>query len=462
MPIAKERLPILLLVLASYLMLVVDVSIVITGLPRIRDSLGFTPAGLSWVHSAYTLTFGGFLLLGARAGDLLGRRRMFLLGLWIFTLTSVVIALAPTAGVMLAGRAVQGLGAAVLAPATLALLTVHFPEGPERTHALSLYGATAGVAASVGLVLGGLLADWVSWRAGFFINLPVGLALIAGTRRYVTETARHSGRFDLPGAVCSTLGMGALVFGLIHAAETGWTERLTLAALGGGGLLLAVLVWHERRAVQPIMPLGLFTDRSRSGALLARMFYLGAMVGMWFFTSQLLQGALGLSASATGVTFLLIAVPQFAGAMAVPRLSRRTGPWPLLMTGMGATLLALASLTAAVDAGAGLPGLALPLIGLGLGQGLTLSPLMVVSVAGIPPERAGAASGLVNAAHQLGGALGLAVLVVVFSHALPADQTGPSALAQRIGAVFLAGTAMLAVATGLIGGLILLRRSGRA
>src|SRR6218665_950143 len=213
---------VLAIIVASYLMIVVDISIVITGLPRIQESLGFSAAGLSWVTNAYTLAFGGLLVLGARAGDIRGRRRMFIAGLSLFTLASVAIGLSPSAAWLLAARAVQGIGAAVLAPSTLALLSTHFAEGPARTRALSLYAAAAGVGATLGLVLGGLFADLVSWRAGFFINLPIGLGLSGAARRHIAETPAHPGRFDLGGAVSSTLGMTALVFGLVRAADTGW------------------------------------------------------------------------------------------------------------------------------------------------------------------------------------------------------------------------------------------------
>lgn len=232
---------VLAIIVASYLMIVVDISIVITGLPRIQAELGFSAARLSWVTNAYTLTFGGLLLLGARAGDLLGRRRMFIAGLSLFTLASVAIGLSQSASWMLAARAVQGAGAAVLAPSTLALLSIHFAEGPARTRALSMYAAAAGIGATLGLVLGGLFADLLSWRAGFFINLPIGIALIAAARKHIVETLTQAGRFDVVGAATSTLGMTAFVYGLVRAAEGGWQAPSALAGLGGGTLMLAML-----------------------------------------------------------------------------------------------------------------------------------------------------------------------------------------------------------------------------
>ena len=268
---------VLAIIMASYLMLVVDISIVLTGLPRIQAALGFTPAGLSWIQNAYTLAFGGFLLLGARAGDILGRRRMFVVGLGIFTLASLAIGAATSPFWMIAFRAVQGFGAAVLAPSTLALITTHFEEGHERNRALAWYAAAAGVGATLGLVLGGLLADLISWRAGFLINLPIGLLLIIGSLRTIRETPRHSGRFDLSGALTSTLGMCALVFGIVEAAEAGWASPITQGSILAALLLLATFVWIERHARQPLLPLGMLTNAQRNGAYVARLLFLSGM-----------------------------------------------------------------------------------------------------------------------------------------------------------------------------------------
>lgn len=218
---ATNKQAILAIILVSYVMIVLDISVVLTGLPRIQRDLGFSGPELAWVQSAYTLTFGGFLLLGARAGDILGRRRMFVAGLALFTLASFAIGVSSSAFWMLAWRAIQGIGAAILAPSTLALLQTNFAEGPERMRAISLYSVAAGVSATIGLVLGGALADWLSWRVGFFANIPIGIATIAtiaASYRYIAETPRRAAGFDLPGALLSTAGTGALVFGFIRSA----------------------------------------------------------------------------------------------------------------------------------------------------------------------------------------------------------------------------------------------------
>jgi MFS family permease len=275
----SHKTAILAIILVSYVMIVLDISVVLTGLPLIHQDLGFTDAGLAWVQSAYTLTFGGFLLLGARAGDILGRRRIFVAGLALFTAASLAISLAQSPAWMLAARAIQGVGAAILAPSALALLQTNFSEGHERTRAVAYYSAVAGVAASVGLLLGGVVAEWLSWRVGFFINLPIGVVMILATRRYISETDLHSGRFDLVGALSSTIGMSVLVYGLIRSATAGWGDAVTIAALLAGTLLLFLFILNEGRAEQPIMPLRLFADRERAGAYAARILFLGAMIG---------------------------------------------------------------------------------------------------------------------------------------------------------------------------------------
>ncbi|CAN7254968.1 MFS transporter [Acidovorax sp. LjRoot117] len=438
---------VLAIIVASYLMIVVDISIVITGLPRIQASLGFSAAQLSWVTNAYTLAFGGLLLLGARAGDILGRRRMFILGLALFTLASVAIGLAGSAAWLLAARAVQGVGAAVLAPSTLALLSTHFAEGPARTRALSLYAAAAGVGATLGLVLGGLFADLLSWRAGFFINLPIGLLLIVAARRHIAETPRHRGRFDLGGALSSTLGMTALVYGLVRAADAGWSDAQAQVALVAGVLMLVAFIGIECRVSQPILPMRLLASRERAGAYLARMLFLGGAVGFWFFSTQFLQGVLHLRPLQAGIAFLPVTLPNFVSALAVPKLARRFGNERLLLVGLLLGVIGLLWLGLAGADASYWADVAPPMLLIGLGQGLLLAPLTAAGVAGVAREDAGAASGMVNVAHQLGGALGLGLLVLVFAHSAPVVGAQDSAaLAQRISAVMDVGALLLGLA----------------
>ncbi len=362
---AASSTAVLAIVLTSYLMIVLDISIVVTALPQMQAGLGFTGAGLSWVQNAYTLTFGGLLMLGARAGDLLGRRRMFIVGLGLFTLASLAVGLAESASWLIGARAVQGVGAAILAPSTLALLSTTFPKGPQRTRALGWYGATAGIGASIGLVAGGLLADWVSWRVGFFINLPIGLLLMWGARRYIAETAPRTGRLDLGGAVLSTLGMLGLVDGLVHVGSGGWRRAASIGPLAAGILLLALFLLNEARTSQRILPLRLFASRPRATASGTRVLFLGGMIGFWFYITQYLQGVLGMRPMQAGLAFLPATLVNFAVALAVPRLTKRFGNARLMAGGLTLALLGMAWLG---QLGADRPylmGVALPMVLIG-------------------------------------------------------------------------------------------------
>src|SRR4051812_15992318 len=405
------------IILATYLMIVLDVSVIITALPRIHTALGFSESDLSWVQNAYTLTFGGLLLLGARAGDILGRRRVFVAGIALFTVASLAAGLAQSSGWLLTARAVQGLGAAIAAPSSLALLTTSFPEGQERTRALAAYSAVAGGGGSAGLVLGGMLTSWVSWRWGLFINVPVGGFLIWAAPRFLPETPRRPGRFDLTGALTSTLGMTAVVYGFVRAASDGWGERWTLTSFVAGATLLAAFVINELRAEQPITPLRLFASRQRSGAYAARILVVGAMFSMFFFLTQYLQGVAGYNPLHAGVVFLPMTAVMFSMVQVVPRLARRIGNTPLLIGGLALDLAGMAWLSRLDEATAFFPGIALPLVLMGVGMGAALTPLTAAGIAGVEPTDAGAASGLVNVAHQLGGSLGLGILVTVFASA---------------------------------------------
>src|SRR4051795_13053132 len=237
---SEQRGVVLALILVGYLLILIDVSILMAALPTIHRDLDFSPASLSWAQNAYTLSFGGLLLVGARAGDLLGRRRSFVLGIGLFTAASLFVGLAQSPAWMIAARAAQGIGAAVLAPSTLALLSASFPEGPQRTQAMAAYGALAGIGTAFGLIVGGVLTSALSWRVGFFLNVPVGLAAILAAPRFLQETERHAARLDVTGALTSTLGASALVFGIVHSADVGWTAASTLAALVIGAVLLSV------------------------------------------------------------------------------------------------------------------------------------------------------------------------------------------------------------------------------
>jgi EmrB/QacA subfamily drug resistance transporter len=419
------------IILSSYLMLILDVSVIITALPKIHHALGFSPTGLSWVQNAYTLTFGGLLLLGARAGDILGRRQMFMLGIALFTAASLVGGLAPSAEWLLAARAVQGVGAAIAAPSTLALLMVSFREGHERTRAIAYYSAVAGGGGSVGLVLGGILTSWASWRFGLFINVPLGIALVWLAPRYLPETPRRAGRFDLAGATTSTLGMTALVYGFVRAASDGWADRLTLASFAASVLLLAAFVRTELRAEQPITPLRLFASRERSGAYAARVLVTGGIFSTFFFLTQFLQGVRGYSAIGAGLAFLPMTLVMFALGRLVPRIIVRVGTTRLLIGGLTIAAVGLTWLSRISTDTSYFPQIAVPLALLGVGMGIAFTPLTSAGVAGVAAEDAGAASGLVNVAQQLGGSLGLGILITVFASASRAAAAHPLLHATR-------------------------------
>jgi EmrB/QacA subfamily drug resistance transporter len=434
---------ILAVILVSYFMILLDNSIIFTAIPKIQAAMHLSSAGLAWVQDAYTLVFGGLLLLGARAGDLLGRRRVFVFGLAVFALASLLVGLSPAGWWLVTARGVQGIGAAIVAPASLSILTASFPEGRDRAKAVALYGATAGIGASLGLVIGGAAADWVSWRAGFFINVPVGAAMIVLAPRYIPETTRSRGHFDLNGALAATLGTGALVYGIIHSAEARWASPETIIPLLAGALLLAVLVLAESRAVQPIMPLRLFASRIRAGAYLARMLYLGAMIGFFFYTTQYLQNVLGFSAFQAGAAFLPMTAVNFAVAMTIPKLTARLGQAVPLTAGVTLTLAGMAWLAQVQPASSYWSAVALPMVLIGAGQGLAFAPLTSAGIAGVTGTDAGAASGLVNTFHQLGSALGLGVLVAVAAGAGHGPGTHAAVLTAHIQAAFTAGSCLL-------------------
>jgi len=429
---------ILAIVLVSYFMIVLDNSIIFTGLPQIQAGLGMSEAGLAWAQNAYTLVFGGLLLLGARLGDILGRRRVFVVGLALFGTASFLVGTAQSEAWIVAARAFQGIGAAIVAPSSLALITALFTAGHERTRATAAYGTTAGLGASLGLVVGGALASWVSWRAGFFINVPIAAVMIVLALRFLPRFETVPGRFDLVGAAASTLGMGALVYGIIDAGEHGWADPLTIWPIVIGGAVLVVFVLNEWRAKQPIMPLRLFASAERSGAAIARLMFAGTMIAFFFFTTQYFQGVYDWTPLQAGLGFLPMSLVQFGSSLLVSRLTRRWNNAPLLVAGLILVLAGMIWISRITPDTSFLAGAVAPLVLLGLGQGLAFGPITSAGVAGARPEDAGAASGLVNTAHQLGSTLGVAVLTSAAASA--------TTLADRVAHAYSGGVVMIAVA----------------
>jgi len=429
---------VLALILTSQLMVVLDATIVNIALHDIKDALGFSSAGLSWVVNAYTLTFGGLLLLGARAGDLLGRRRVFLTGIALFSLASLVGGFAQNPTELLIARAVQGVGGALASPSALALLMTMFPQGRERTRAIGLYTAVSIGGAAVGLIAGGMLSEWASWRWVLFVNVPIGLVLLLLGRTTLPETDRAAGRFDLAGALTSTLGMTALVYGFVHAATNGWSTVETIGSFALGVVLLAAFVVVEVRAEEPITPLRLFASRNRSSSYVARLLLVAGMMGMFFFLTQFLRGVLGYSDLRTGFAFLPLTAMVFGASQLSARfLVDRLGDQRMMIIGITFSTLGMLWLTQLSETSSYLD-LVGPLMVFGLGNGLAFVPLTTAALDGVAPADAGAASGLVNVMQQVGGSLGLAVLVTVFGTAAQEAQAdvnpglSPAAAARHV------------------------------
>lgn len=425
----RRRLQIALgVIVTCQLMVIIDATIVNIALAKIQSSLHFSASSLAWVQSAYSLAFGGLLLLGGRAGDIFGRLRLFIGGLALFTLASLVAGLAPTAGALVAARAAQGVGAAFAAPASLALLATTFAEGPERQRALGAFSMIAGLGLTLGLILGGLLTT-ASWRWVFVINVPVGIAVIALARPFLTETPRHPAQFDVTGAIVSTAGMTSLVYGFIRAASDGWSDSLTVVTLAAGVGLLLGLPLIEARAEQPIMPLRLFAERLRAGAY-TNMLLMSAAMGsffFFFFLSIFLQKVLDLSPLRTGLAFLPMALVQFGGARTAPKLVARFGPKAITAVGTASALVSAVWLTQLDGASSYPGGVVGPLILLGLGIGLAFMPLNMVILAGLPLRDTGSASDLLQCLQQIGLALGIAVLTTVYGTSLRNSADHPDA-----------------------------------
>ena len=407
----------LVIMLSAQLMIILDATVVNIALPHILTSLHFSRTSLSWVMNGYTLVFGGLLLLGGRAGDILGRRRVFMAGIGLFTLASLAGGLSTSAGMLLAARAVQGAGGALAAPAVLALIVSGFPEGRERTRALGIYMGVITGGSSLGLVLGGVITEWLSWRWVLFINVPIGIAVVVIAPLFVAETPGQPGRFDLAGAVTSTGGVAALVYGFVRAAATSWDDHLALGAFGAAAVLLAAFLAIEARARQPITPLRLFADISRSGSFVARLLLIAGMFGVFYFLTQFLQQVMGFSPLRAGVAFLPLTAALFVMSRTAPRLMPRLGAKPLMIAGMLPAIASLAWLSRVSPATGYWSGVFGPMMLLGIGMGLVFVPLTTASLAGVAPADSGAASSMVNVMQQVGGSLGLAVLVAVFGTA---------------------------------------------
>lgn len=405
--------PALAVIATCQLMLVVDATILTIALPRIQSNLHLSVSSLSWVVNSYTLTFGGLLLLGGRAGDIRGRRQVFIGGVLLFTVASLAGGLATSGAWLVAARAAQGVGGAMASPAALALIATNFTEGSPRNRALGVYASVSGVAMALGLVLGGMLTDWASWRWVLFINVPLGIAVALLAPVVLEESRRQPGRFDLGGAVSSTTGVAALVYGFVRASSAGWSDPLTLAAFAAGAVLLSVFAVVETRAQQPIAPLHLIMDRRRAAAFGIRFLLTAAMSGMMFMLTLFVQDIMGFSPLLTGFAFLPTTAAVVAASRIAPRLLTQAGLRPLMVSGAAFTTAGMVWLRQVSPSTGYLAGILGPVLLFGLGVGLLFVAVTYAAMAGVQAQESGAAAGLLNSMQQVGGSLGVAAMVTV-------------------------------------------------
>ena len=424
---------VLVLVCLAQFMVILDISIVNVALPSIRSGLGFSTTGLQWVVNAYTITFGGFLMLGGRAADLLGRRRVLLAGTALFSGASLLCALASSRGLLVSARALQGFGGAVISPASLSIITTTFAEGAPRNRALGVWGAMAGLGGACGVLLGGLLTQGLGWPAIFLINVPVGAAVIIASRRVVPESRREDmvRHFDVAGAMLVTAGLVVAVYGIVRAESLGWGASGVLGPIAAAAVLLALFTLVEGRfASAPLMPLAIFRmPRLRAANLVIALLY-SAVFAMWFFLTLYLQQVLHYSAIRAGLSFLPMTLSIVATSALAPRLVARFGVRPVLTAGMLSAAAGLALLSGVHPGGSYfavvLPGGVLGAAGLGL----SLVPATIAAVQGVTSAQSGLASGLLNTSRLAGGALGLAVLsTIAASHTKGQLAHGASSLA---------------------------------
>ncbi|QXJ23881.1 MFS transporter [Actinomadura graeca] len=417
----------LAVIVACQLMIVLDGTIVNIALPEIQRGLDFSETGKAWIITGYTLTFGGLLLLGGRIGDVLGRRRVFVAGVAVFTIASLLGGLATTGELLLAARVGQGAGAALAGPSTLALIVTNFRGEAERNKAMGIYSAIAGSGLVIGLILGGALTSGGSWRWVMFINVPIGLAIVLLAPLFVNEPPRHTGRFDVAGALTSTVGMVALVYGFTRVAEKDWGDATALGSFAVAVAALVLFLIVEARAKQPVMPYRLLRDRNRAAAYLNMLLLPATLMGLFFFVTQLLQNVYGYSAIKAGLAFLPMAVLQIVTARSSPALLPKFGPKPLMLTGAVGVFIGMAWLSRLSDGSGYATGVLGPLILVGAGMGLCFMPMSVTILSSVSPQDSGAASGLLQTMQQVGASLGIAVLVTVYGEAVRDEAKHPLA-----------------------------------
>src|SRR4051812_10104215 len=414
-PTGRTKYFALALLALTQFVIVLDASIVNVALPTIGDALDFSDDDLSWVVNAYVLTFGGFLLLGGRMADLLGRRRVFMGGLILFAAASLAGGLAESSGTLIAARAVQGLGAALLSPAALSIVTTTFRDGAERNKALGVWGAVAGSGGAAGVLLGGVLTQYAGWEWVLFVNVPIGIAAALIAPRLLPESRdTESDRvFDLAGATTVTAGLALLVYALVDANNAGWASTQTLGLGAIALLLLAAFVGIERRTSNPLMPLSIFRLRTLRGADVVGLLIGMSLFAMFFFLSLYMQQVLGYDALKTGFAYLPLALNIIVSAGVASQLVTRVGFKPTLIAGLVLIAIGLVWFAQVSPTGGYVSDVLFPSLVTGWGLGLAFVPVTIAAVTGPRPDEAGLASGLINTAQQVGGALGLAILAAV-------------------------------------------------
>jgi len=445
----------LVLLCAAQFMVVLDASIVNVALPSIKDALSFSQENLQWVVNAYTLAFGGFLLLGGRLADLLGRRRMFVLGLGVFSLASLLGGLAQSEAWLIAARGAQGLGAALLSPAALSIVTVTFREGAERNKALGIWGALAGAGGAAGVLLGGLLTSGIGWEWVLFVNVPIGIAAMLIAPRLIAEsrTEQRERSYDVAGAVAITAGLVMLVYALVDAGSAGWGSARTIALLAAAVALIAGFVAIERRSRAPLAPLGIFRNRAVSSANVIGLLVGASLFSMFYFISLYLQQVLGFSALKAGVSYLPLAVSIILAAGIASALVQRTGTKPVLVGGLVLIVAGLMMFSGVSVHGTFSGDVLVPSVIVAFGLGFAFVPLTITAVSGVRAAEAGLASGLINTSQQVGGALGLAILSTVattrtddvMSAARGARAALPGALTEGFQSAFAVGAGFAAL-----------------
>jgi EmrB/QacA subfamily drug resistance transporter len=442
-------------------MVVLDIAIVNVALPSIQVDLGFSQENLQWVISAYALLFGGFLLLGGRVADLLGRRRLFVAGLVLFSAASLFSGLAWSDEVLIIARAFQGLGAAIITPAALSILTTTFAEGRERNTALGVWGAVGAFGAVAGVLLGGILTDWLSWEWIFYINIPVGLAALALTPLLLTESRdAHVKSFDVPGAVLVTGGLLTLVYAITQANDYGWASVETVGLFAAAGALLAAFVGWELRAKEPLVPFSIFRLRTLSAANISGLVLGTVTFSMFLMLTLYMQQVLTYSPMKTGVAYLAVAGTAIIWSTVAAQLVTRIGVKPVIAAGMTLLTAGLLYFTQ-VSVGGSYVGDLLPgFLLIAAGLGFSFVPISIAALAGVQPSEAGLASGLFNTSQQVGGALGIAALSAIATSTtedgVASGTPLPVALTDGFEAAFIWGAVVAAV--GIVVALVLVRR----